>query len=129
MNCPRADTDPSGLERLLGNPEARCGWTVVAAHVVERRHNQPSLVRLDFELACGLHRASSSEHRMGDVLSAHLPLRGPQLAARHDVDHPVTLGHQSVECRARNLDRRDADSASRLRLLFQLRWRTVVVRG
>ncbi|MCQ3810607.1 MAG: hypothetical protein KTV68_08650 [Acidimicrobiia bacterium] len=129
MNSTRTYTDSSGFERLLGNFEAFCGWLVVAAHVVERRHNEHPIFTHDFKLACGLYGAVMGEHRMGDVLNAHLSLGRQQLAARYDVDHPLTFGRQGIECCAGNLDRREADSASCLQLQLKLRRQAVVVRG
>ncbi|MXZ78956.1 MAG: hypothetical protein F4Z06_11895 [Acidimicrobiia bacterium] len=91
----------------------------MAAHVVESRHNKHPIFGHDFKFAGGLHRVTVSEHRMGDVLNAHLPLRRQQPAARYDIDHPLTLGRQDVERRTGNLGRREVDSASRLQLSLE----------
>ncbi len=129
MNCVWADTDSSGFKRLLRLSEACFGWLVVAAHVVERRHNKRPVFGHDFEFAGGFYRAAFGENRMRDVLDAHLPPRRQQPATRYDVDHPLTLGCQDIECSAGNLGRREADSASRLQLMLELRRQTVVVGG
>ena len=114
---------------LPGNRQARSGWTVVTAHVVEYRHDRGFLLLHDLELARRMHRLAVGDHGMRNVLALHKPLRHQQPVAGHDIDHPLPLGNQGVERSAGNLDRHGTNATSCVQLQPQGLRVAVVVRA
>ena len=122
-----SDRQAPRLEGRLRDRQARAGRPVVAAHVVEPRHNGTARLPQDVEFAGRLHGLAASEDGVGDVLAQDLPLRDQQAVADEDVDHRLALGCQRVKLAPRNLDGHEPDPPGGIQLRRELVWRAVVV--